>query len=359
MAYLAIRNGEGQGVYIFNTNGEKSRILSKFPGSSTRVFTEDLKENACKWANVEDIVDEEKNKWAITKVQSTIIKEEIMEEEIIEDKEKGIVIEEDLEEFSKEDKKSEEKKVIKNLPEGKEDTPIPTKTKKEKEKEKVQNKVEETNKIETIENKEKQTIISNNEVMIGKHVPTDFERILEIYKKMGSCMLKLETNSGQEYCIIPETFWFLSRDARKYRANEESIPIQLLNSNYLKEVIYRDCKIFRETGTGPKNPVIGEILSTNIFSYIQKTKYLAFGDLIYFNDVNFYNFIEALDEENRPCWIAQKQDIDSRKHVTIHTSNIKSISLLPNPVKIEGREYTNILKKAQKELELEKQSKKN
>ena len=47
----------------------------------------------------------------------------------------------------------------------------------------------------------------------------DFEKILEVYKKNGQCYLEITMIDGEKYCVFPDTYWYLSKDARKYAKN--------------------------------------------------------------------------------------------------------------------------------------------
>ena len=396
MNYLAIRTEQGKGVYYFNSNGEKSRILSKFPGSSTRVFIEEMKKEACEWAGVEDIVSEETNKWATTKnnnipyfetnnttnnIENNHI-EEINETNISNDK---TIIKEVEEYILKATKK--EKNENENLKNKKNDNKTKNKNKRDFNKLEdedthfeeisLENKetIEDTNKKskevykQTTNNKQKEILdkkengeieneIESEKQNSIKHIPTNFEQILDIYKRLGSCMLSIEMISGENYCIIPEGYWYLSKDTRKFRTNEKNIPYELLTCNYLREIILEDAKTFKETKTGPKNPMFGEIVSTDMLAYIPKTKYLAFGNLIYISNANFYEFEELIDKEtNRPCILAKRNNLKDKINITINSYDIKKISIIENKQKIETKEFFNLLKKVQKEKELEKNTK--
>lgn len=376
MDLLAIRNGEGQGVYKYNTNGEKSRILSKFSGCSTRVFPEYMLEEACVWAGVDSLVSEEINLWAITKnaihpneknieniennednnnqftkIENIICIEK--QQEIISDDVKEVV--EQKQENIFEEKKSV---VMSNMENTKNSMALfSKKMESTKEKGKEEQKKEEKI-IENIDKSKKDNIINNEKEVVKdnlpKHTPTSFEHILDVYKKIGSCMLNISMNDGEEYCVIPDTYWYLSKDDRKYRVQEEPLPSCLITCTYLRELILKECSIFKETKTGPKNPVFGEIIAPTMFATIQKTKYLAFGDLVYFSDANFYTYVEKKDENERIYLVAERNTDKRKKDVTINISNIRKITIIPDTQKIEYREFMNLLKKVQKEKELEK-----
>lgn len=55
MEFLAIRNGEGKGVYVCNDKEERRKYLNMYPGSSCTIFKDTEKEKALKWAGVNEV----------------------------------------------------------------------------------------------------------------------------------------------------------------------------------------------------------------------------------------------------------------------------------------------------------------
>lgn len=55
MELLAIKDGKGKGVYICNSEEEKSTILQQFVGCTSKSFSESQKEAALSWANVTEL----------------------------------------------------------------------------------------------------------------------------------------------------------------------------------------------------------------------------------------------------------------------------------------------------------------
>lgn len=324
MDYLSIRNGNGKGVYKFNTNGEKSRILSKFSGCSTRVFPISMLKEACEWAGVEKPVSEDMNNWAITRVIQNIDTIQPIVQNI-----------ENKENIEYKNTKVETTNLIQ------------------------QNKIEKNNINREKENDtQSMTTNTNNDtqtnIFSSKHIPTDFEHILEIYKKLGSFMLKVTMTDGEELCVVPDIYWYFSKDARKYRVEEKVLEKDSLNCLSMKDIILKDAEIFRKNKTGPKNPVFGEIISPEMFATIPKTKYLAFGNLIYFTDCNFYSYEEKIDENKRIYLVAKRNEDKTKLNITINVNNIKNICIIEDKQKISTREFTNLLKKLQKEREKDK-----
>lgn len=55
MELLAIKSEIGKGVYIIENKNDKKEILEKYPGCSHRIFKENEKKSALKWADVKEI----------------------------------------------------------------------------------------------------------------------------------------------------------------------------------------------------------------------------------------------------------------------------------------------------------------
>ena len=293
MEFLAIRDDGCKNVYYYNTKGEKGRILSKFPKASNRVFLEEDIEEAKKWAGVERIATEEENLWAITKQPKVNIEE--VKESIVEDtKEKDI---------------SFTNKTIEHINQNEENICV--------------DKAIEENK--------------NTDDKQVKHILSDFEKILEIYKKNNIRLLEITLINNEKFCfLVDDVYYFHSFLDKTF-----DYPISHMNEQTIKKNIVEMMEKDKEEGK--KNISFNGFLSFEMFNRIPKTKFLAFGDLVYVNDVN-YIFENVFDNEVSYSF----DNRETLKNITFTTNNILNIKPLDTSAYsylVREKDFANYIKK--------------
>ena len=338
MDYLAIRDSECKNVYYFKTKGEKGRILSKFPNASNRVFLEDEKDLAIRWAGVDRIATEEENLWAITKQPKIAEKKEEIKN-VVEDNTTSITKNVETTNINKKDneentniieKKSDDNSMLMFLEKM---TKIDKQDNDNEVKKDVVNKTNEENKCQ-----EENTI---------KHIMSDFEKIVEIYKKNGIKLLEVTINNGNRYCLLTDDLYYISN----FGTLPIDVPFASLNEKDLKELVFSI--IDDKKANGEKNISFNTLLSLDMFEKINKTKYLAFGDLVYASDLNFVQ----QNRVNKDIINYSLEDDIEKKHITFNTSSILSIK--PCDVNsfnyiVREKEFSTYIKKALKQLEKQK-----
>ena len=175
---------------------------------------------------------------------------------------------------------------------------------------------------------------------------SDFSRILDIYRKGGPCMLSVTMKDGREYCLIPDTYRYIAEDARKYIVPENGrIPAAELSCGGLAARIADECPVFRETKTGPKNPVFGEIVSPEIFGSFPASEWQEEDGLLWIGNAGFPSEKTEETESGAGRIVLVPCTDPAFLSVTVCLSDILTVRRVSDRLTVEGHEFSVYLRK--------------
>lgn len=405
MEYLAIRDDANKNVYYYNTKGEKGRILSKFPNASNRVFMEEDKLLAMEWAGVDRIATEEENNWAITKKKvdapiqvnpatnnnpnETIVganpiipaPQELMDISTIPEQEQSEIKEESTPENNTPDMPSipdipmpdVHVDISNNVPaqnsnpnnnssfmyfldrisnnhtkgENQDNNESNNATTKHVE---MQSQVQPDNTRLAILGETKEVVSDDKQL---KHIPSDFEKIIELYKKSNVKIVDVQLKNGMIITILVDDLYYISNlgDSKEF-AN----PLAAYNEKALRDEIVamvEKCKI-----GGKKGDIFNNHINFEMFSKVTKTKYLVFGDLVFV--ANGSPLVEII--VNKDTMKYEIGNVEGCKNITFNTANISTI--LPHNLDnfshlVREKEFTVFIKRTLKSIEKQKELEKS